>query len=39
MREVAKLPFEILEELKIVRKHLETLTQKEFKAGKRFDLL
>lgn len=29
---------EILKELKIIRKHLEVLTGKEFRAGKKFDL-
>ena len=29
---------EILKELKIIRKHLEEITEKKFAAGKRFDL-
>lgn len=28
---------EILKELKIIRKHLEVLTQHRFEAGRRFD--
>ena len=32
-----KILIEILKELKIIRKHLEVLTGKEFRAGKRFD--
>lgn len=30
---------EILKELKIIRKHLETITKKEFRAGNRFDFM
>lgn len=28
---------EILKELKIIRKHLETITNEKYKAGRRFD--
>lgn len=34
---VKEVLVEILKELKIIRKHLEVLTGKEYKAGKRFD--
>lgn len=30
---------EILKELEIIRKHLETITNKEFRAGNRFDFM
>lgn len=32
-----EIVFEILKELKIIRKHLEVITEHKFEAGKRFD--
>lgn len=38
MNKISELLFEILKELKLIRRHLEELTGKQFKAGRRFDL-
>lgn len=37
MSRIADLLFDILKELKLIRKHLEVLTGKEYRAGRRFD--
>ena len=34
---LAEIAFEILKELKIIRRHLEEITKCKFNAGKRFD--
>lgn len=37
MGKIAELLYEILKELKIIRRQLEELTGKQYKAGRRFD--
>lgn len=36
-RQVKEILIEILKELKIIRRHLEDLNGKQYRAGKRFD--
>ena len=37
MSKISELLFEILKELKLIRRQLEDLTGKKYKAGRRFD--